>query len=179
MPEKEMNNHFRADKCILLKRNLDVRKIMKPKYLGHWGLPLQWYNVCTMSRGMDVNVLLQTPHHALRLLMWWLCVTCLCSLEDFANEREQSRHWYVPGRSISDNWWAQNVRPEVYHSRAKNRDKIRSHGVAFFLRFFSAYKSNHYLIPMTGGNWKWLIVFVMNKPLVYIDELGWTPIYNY
>lgn len=45
----------------LLKRNLDLRKIMEPNYLRLWGLPLQWYNVCTMSRGMDVNVLLQTP----------------------------------------------------------------------------------------------------------------------
>jgi len=56
--------------------------------------------------------------------------------------------------------------------------KFRSHGVAFFPQFFSAYKSHNYLIVTTGGNWKWLIVFVTKKPLVDIKEVGWTPIYN-
>ena len=53
---------------------------------------------------MYVNVFIQKPHHALRLVMCSLYLTCLGNLEYFAKEREQSRHWYlyiyIRGRSI-------------------------------------------------------------------------------
>ena len=44
---------------------------------------------------MYVNVFIQKPHHALRLVMCSLYLTCLGNLEYFAKEREQSRYWYL------------------------------------------------------------------------------------